>query len=144
MAACESTALAFCAVALLFPFPAFSRCFLAFPGRSLDRLRLSLFFARPERAADQSKAVLGDGIHRDHRMQDDPAADSFADCAQTAGVGVARAEIDVARVLNGQNVPPRDGGSGFFAPSGDDAFDRHTRIAKQSAKSDFKLIPAFG
>src|SRR5262249_40025810 len=92
--------------------------------------------ARRDVAGHQPKAGIAVGVQRQHRMQQQAAADPLADLAQPAPVLGRGFEIDLAGVLDRQHMPASRCNSGLLAPARQQGFQAHPRIVNKSAISN--------
>ena len=72
---------------------------------------------RPDLARHQAQATLIGSIERQHRVDENAAADPFANLAEPALPVLRRAEVDLARILDRQHMTPGHGGGGLLAPA---------------------------
>jgi hypothetical protein len=63
---------------------------------------------------------------------------TLPDLAQAAPVPGSRAEVELARVLDGQHVAALDRDGGSFAPARDQTLDRDLEIAQKAPEADFR------
>ena len=75
-------------------------------------------------------------------MQQHAAADSFADLPKTAPALRRGSEVEFAGVLHRQNMPAASRRRSLLAPALDQPSNRHLRIGKKAAKTNFVRSPA--
>ncbi|MGF6229738.1 hypothetical protein QFZ27_003693 [Inquilinus ginsengisoli] len=100
--------------------------------------------AAPQAAADQAETRAGPGIERDHRVQQQAPAHSFADRAQSPIAAFAGPEVQRARVLDRQDMPARNRRCRALAPTGNKALHRYPRMTQQPAEADLDCLAALG
>ncbi len=88
--------------------------------------------------ADEAKAFLALGIHRDHRMKKDAPANPFADRAKPAIPAFAGLEVDLAGVLDRKNMSARRGNNRAFAPPRHQSLHSHSGIGEKPVKPHFR------
>ena len=96
---------------------------------------------RPHPAGYQAQNAARLGVHPHHRVQQHAPPDALADFAQATIPLLGRGEVDLAGVLDRQNVPICAGFGDFRAPAFDHRFHRHPRIRKKSRVSDDSSTP---
>ena len=97
--------------------------------------------ACPDASCDEAEAAAGVGIERQHGVQQHAVAAALADLAEPAPALRRGAEIELAGVMDGQDVPPLDRHRGLRAPAFDQALGRHLGVGQKSSEADLCRPP---
>lgn len=92
--------------------------------------------ARPHPPADQPQAAAGGRIQRQHGMHQQAMDVAVANLAQATPAPLGRAEMNLAGILDRQNMPACRRTSGLFAPTVQQRRNRHVRIGEKPAIAD--------
>ena len=99
--------------------------------------------ARPHPPADQPQAAAGGRIQRQHGMHQQAMDVAVANLAQATPAPLGRAEMNLAGILDRQNMPACRRTSGLFAPTVQQRRNRHVRIGEKPAIADeLRAAPA--
>src|SRR5437667_173184 len=100
--------------------------------------------AGPYLAAQQTKTAAAFGIHRQHRVQQHPAAVALTYYPKPAPAFCSGGKIDFAGVLDRQHMAAFRRGHRAFAPALDHACGRHLGIAEKAVEPHFPGADAPG
>ena len=98
---------------------------------SVAMANLNAALARPDLAGDQPQAGVALGIQRQHRMQQQAAADALANLTQPAPSLGGGLKIDLTRVLDRQHMPAGRRNPGPFAPAREQCAQCHLLVGEK-------------
>ena len=93
------------------------------------------FATRPDPSPCQAQDPARFGIQTQHRVKQHTAPRAFADRPKTAISPFRRGEIDLAGVLDRQNVQTLARSRKLFSPAIDNGFRRHPSVREKTRKS---------
>jgi hypothetical protein len=93
--------------------------------------------AGPHIAPYQAQTGVAVGIHRDHRMRNDPVSVAFLHRPQAAAALCGGREFHLRGVLDRQHVPSGDSSTGQITPPVDDLRGSYFRIGEEPPRLQF-------
>jgi hypothetical protein len=98
--------------------------------------------ACPYPACGQAQNAARLGINTQHRMQQDTAHRTLADLALTAIAFLGRLEVELAAVLDRQNMPALAALRKLRPPAIEQRLNRHARIGQKTRESEYPTASA--